>query len=354
MNNKILKIRLAKLSDQKYWDEYVLNHSKGSPYHLFAWKKAVESSYKHPTFYLMAIKDRKIVGVLPFVNIRILPFINNMVSLPFCDIGCCLADNLEIQDFLIYQAIQLKKSVKAYSLNFRGKLYHNTEMHLQLEELNTGKVRMILDLPDSADKLLSSFKSKLRSQVRKAEKNGVTFRWGSLPDMDAAYNVFSRNMRELGSPVHSKFFLKAVLMNYGDRAKLGLAQFQGKTIGMGIILLGGEGVSIPWASTLRDYNRLGPNMLLYLNFLQYSADNGYSFFDFGRSSEGEGTYKFKKQWGAFPKPLVWYEYIGNGKDENKPSSTDSRKREIAAAIWQKLPLGVANTIGPHIRKYISL
>jgi FemAB-related protein (PEP-CTERM system-associated) len=213
---------------------------------------------------------------------------------------------------------------------------------------------MFFNLPASADDLFESFKSKLRSQVRKAEKNGVSFRWGNSSDVGPAYDVFSRNMRELGSPVHSKSFIKAVLSNYGDRAKLGLTEFEGKTIGMGIILLGGKGVSIPWASTLREYNRLSPNMLLYWNALKYSADNGYSFFDFGRSSEGEGTYKFKKQWGAKPIPLVWYEYIGSGKDENKHGSTDSRKREIAAAIWQKLPLCVANRIGPHIRKYISL
>jgi hypothetical protein len=161
-------------------------------------------------------------------------------------------------------------------------------------------------------------------------------------------------MHELGSPVHSKSFLKAVLTWYGARAKLGLAEFQGKTIGMGIILLGGKGVSIPWASTLREHNRLGPNMMLYWNFLKYSADNGYAYFDFGRSSEGEGTYKFKKQWGAKPKPLVWYESIEKRKTKAEPSLTDMGNRERVAAMWQKLPPWAANRIGPHLRKYISL
>ena len=175
---------------------------------------------------------------------------------------------------------------------------------------------MILDLPASSDELFKGFKSKLRSQVRKAGKNGVKFSWGNVEDIDSAYIVFSKNMHELGSPVHGKSFIKAIATHYGARAKLDLAEFQGKTIGMGIILLSGKGVSIPWASTLREYNRLGPNMMLYWNFLKYSADNGYTYFDFGRSSEGEGTYKFKKQWGANPKPLVWYESI----DKRKPKT----------------------------------
>ena len=213
---------------------------------------------------------------------------------------------------------------------------------------------MFLDLPSSSDELFSSFKSKLRSQVRKAEKNGVGFYWGGVEDTDSAYSVFSKNMHELGSPVHLKSFLKAVVAHYGERAKLGLAEFQFKVIGMGIILLGGKGVSIPWASTLREYNRLGPNMMLYWNFLKYSADNGYAVFDFGRSSKGEGTFNFKKQWGAKPTPLAWYESIDKRKRKTEQSSTDTGNREKIASIWQKLPLEIANMIGPYLRKYISL
>jgi len=95
-------------------------------------------------------------------------------------------------------------------------------------------------------------------------------------------------------------------------------------------------------------------MMLYWNFLKYSADNCYAVFDFGRSSEGEGTFKFKKQWGAEPTPLVWYELIGEERQEKQQLPNGPGKREQMAAMWQKLPLGVANMVGPHLRKYISL
>lgn len=354
MNNNPIKIRLAQASDQQRWDEFILSHPNASPYHLFAWKKAIEAAYRHKCIYLYAEKNREILGVLPLVHIHFPAIINEMVSLPFCDVGSCIAANEEAQELLLKEAIYYQEKTKAKKLQIRGNLIPTELVQSRLQFLKTGKVRMLLDLPPTTNDLLKSFKSKLRSQVRKAEKNGVKFFWGNVEDVDSAYRVFSKNMHELGSPVHAKAFIKAVITHYGAQAKLGLAEFQGKTIGMGIILLGGKGVSIPWASTLREYNRLGPNMLLYWNFFKYSADHGYAVFDFGRSSEGEGTYKFKKQWGAKPTPLVWYESIEKRKTKTEQLQTGTGKRERVAAMWQKMPLGFANMIGPHLRKYISL
>jgi len=349
-----MKIRLAEDADQERWDEFILSHPNASPYHLFAWKKAIEAAYGHKCIYLYAEKNREILGVLPLVHLHFPAIINEMVSLPFSDVGSCIVAKEEAQDLLLKEAIHYPEKSKAKNLQIRGNLLPADFVQSKFQSRETGKVRMFLDLPGSSDELFKSFKSKLRSQVRKAEKNGIKFFWGNLEDIDRAYHVFSKNMHELGSPVHAKSFIKAILSQYGARAKLGLAEFQGKTIGMGIILLGGKGVTIPWASTMREHNRLGPNMMLYWNFLKYSADNGYTYFDFGRSSEGEGTYKFKKQWGAKPKPLVWYESIEKRKTKTEPSQTGMGKRERVAAMWQKLPLRAANSIGPHLRKYISL
>jgi len=354
MNKNPIKIRLAEDADQQRWDEFIISHPKSSPYHLFAWKKAIEKAYKHKCIYLYSEKNRDIIGVLPLVHLHFPAIINEIVSLPFCDVGSCITASEEAQDLILKEAIHFQEKTKTKKLQIRGDLLPTDLVQSKFQSIETGKVRMFLDLPGSSDELFKRFKSKLRSQVRKAEKNGVKFFWGAIVDIDNAYHVFSKNMYELGSPVHAKSFIKAILAQYGALARLGLAEFQGKTIGMGIILLGGKGVTIPWASTLREYNRLGPNMLLYWNFLKYSADHGYAFFDFGRSSEGEGTYKFKKQWGAEPTPLVWYESIKKRKTKTEPSQTGSGKRERVAAMWQNLPLGLANMIGPHLRKYISL
>ena len=340
--------------DNDRWDEFVLRHSIASPYHLIGWKKAVEDAYNHKCYYLYAEKSNEIVGILPLIQLRLFPFVNEMVTLPFCDVGNSISIDAESQDALYKEAIRLSTKIRANKIQLRGEPIPTNNFQSFLQVIDTKKIRMFLDLPSSSEELFKSFKSKLRSQVRKAEKNNVVFEWGGLNDINEWYYVFSKNMHELGSPVHSKVFLKAVLKNYGARSKLGIVKVDEHIIGMGIILLGGKCVSIPWASTLREYNHLAPNMLLYWNFLKYSADNGFTCFDFGRSTEGEGTYKFKKQWGARPSPLVWYEYTKSRIKNDQSFSLKLIKRTSMASIWKRLPLNFVNIVGPYIRRYISL
>jgi hypothetical protein len=101
---------------------------------------------------------------------------------------------------------------------------------------------------------------------------------------------------------------------------------------------------------------MNPNMLLYWTFLAYAADNGFKRFDFGRSSPGEGTWRFKEQWGAVPKPLFWYQFDKKGNPRARPMTPGarSRSRMLAESVWCRLPVPVANLVGPKIRKYISL
>lgn len=346
-------IHQAESADQRRWDNYVLTHLDASPYHLFAWKLAIETTYGHRCFYLYAEQNKQVVGILPLVRLHFPSVVDELIALPYCDLGACLTTCDQIQDALLREAVELQQKLKVKKLHLRGPLRETELKNRLLQPETTGKVRMLLDLPPSAAELFAGFKSKLRSQIRKAEKNGVVFRWGGREDLTALYAVFAQNMRDLGSPVHKKQWLDNVLAMYAQRAKAGLVYFENKPIGMGIILMDGQSVSIPWASTLRGYNHLNPNMFLYWNFLQFSADHGFAYFDFGRSTEDEGTYKFKLQWGATPKPLHWYKTMTTLKN-NSTESKPSNKRHLAAALWRKLPLALANAVGPFIRKYISL
>lgn len=346
-------VRLAEQKDQEQWDAYVLNHPDASAYHFFAWKLTVEHSYGHSCPYLCAEANGSLVGILPLVHIRLPGVVNELTALPYCDVGGCLCDNGMVQDALLREALEIQQKLNSQKLHLRGALQATEcrDAFFRLEA--TGKVRMLLELPLSSDELLAGFKSKLRSQIRKAEKNGIAFCWGGLKDLEGIYSVFSRNMHELGSPVHSEGWLKNIIEHYATRVKIGVVRCEGKMVGMGVLLLSGQSVSIPWASTLHDYNHLGPNMLLYWNLLRFSADQGFKIFDFGRSTEGEGTYKFKKQWGATPKPLTWYVNTDALHEDFHPAQP-SGKRVLASKIWRTMPLFLANRLGPCLRKYISL
>jgi FemAB-related protein (PEP-CTERM system-associated) len=333
------------------WDQYVENHSLASPYHRFAWVKSVNEAYGHDNVSLIAYEADKVVGVMPCIKMQ-RPFSKPLFcSLPFCDLGFCLADNETIKQALINQSLELFQSDGG--INFE---YRDSCESLDSENLVGNKVRMLLPLPENSEILMAGFKSKLRSQIRKAEKNGLTYLVdNNQKQIDDFYQIFSINMRKLGSPVHSKKWFESLIKHYADHIFLSVVYSEGNPVGAGIVLRNGSKISIPWASTVADYNRLAPNMMLYWSLLQYVCELGCTEFDFGRSTYDEGTYKFKRQWGAVPVPLVWSNLArSDNVDNHKTDENISKIRSVVEKTWSKLPLGVTTIIGPIIRKHISL
>lgn len=201
----------------------------------------------------MARQDGELVGVLPLVHLRIALFLNEMVALPFCDVGNCLSASSVVEEKLLDEALKIGKQLRTKNIQPRGQLHSKYNTKSSFTQLKSSKVRMMLDLPDSSEALLEEFKSKLRSQIRKAENNGIAFRWTGKEGVDSFYSVFCNNMRDLGSPVHSKKLFQAIIDHYGKNSRIGLAEFEGKCIGAGLILSTNEQTAIPWASTLRQY-----------------------------------------------------------------------------------------------------
>jgi len=361
----MITIRKASNSDQQAWDNYVTQHSEHSPYHLFAWQYAVQAAYQHKSHYLIAEKSQnnktKIIGVLPLI-IFLKPFSKPSLSaLPFCDIGGVLSESKEVTNLLIEESKNVAKKIQAKTIEIRSSNANNIEVSAQPKEdikAKNQKVSMLMSLPESSEVLFSNFKSKLRSQIRKADKNGLTYKLGSEKSLlDDFYNVFSHNMRALGSPVHAKQWFISLLEYYKNNMLISIVYKDDIAIGAGIVVIAGNKAAIPWASTKAEFNRLSPNMMLYWSFLKHLSDNGINEFDFGRSSYGEGTFKFKQQWGAKPAPLDWqviYLHEKNNETENEISTNSSDLRNIVENIWRKLPLSFTVFLGPKIRKYISL
>ncbi len=350
MNKPI--IRLAHHEDQKAWDAYVFNNPYANPYQLFAWGQAVERNYGHKSYNLIAEVNGKISGVFPLSLFKIPLFPKKLVSLPFCDLGGILYDNDIIFVKLFHEARKIAMEIGSKGFEIRNESDLPTFLNdgILFEKINNRKVRMILKLPSNSDELWNGFKSKLRSQIRKSKKNELKFKWGNNKDIESFYDVFSRNMHDLGSPVHNVSFIKNIMCGYNVNAKMGLIFYKNIPVGCGIILLTKTNACIPWASTLKGYNYLAPNMMLYWNFLKFASNSGRLSFDFGRSTPGEGTYKFKRQWGAGPKELLWASFSKKEKSLKK----DDDFRNQFEAIWKKLPYSCTRMFGPPLRKYISL
>jgi FemAB-related protein (PEP-CTERM system-associated) len=354
-----LNIKIANPSDKQRWDQYVLKHPNGIAYQLFAWKEAVEQAYGFRGVYLIAQNNNRVVGILPLIHVK-LPFLpGNLVSLPYCDAGGPLADSSDIEKQLLLKALDILKAAGIKTLTIRS-IQKFADIDPGLTK-NKEKARMILELPESSDALLSSLKAKVRSQVKKPMKDGLSFQSGGLEFLNEFYPLFSENMRDLGSPVHSKKWLKSVLSAYKNRSQLFIVKTPDQTPAAGgILLCHPKIISVPWASSLRRFNRWNPNMLLYWAFLKFASDNHYPAFDFGRSTPGEGTFRFKKQWGAIPKSLHWADFKIGVTSEPVPVSSfkktadNGKAREVAEQVLQKLPLPISKVLGSTTRKYISL
>ncbi|GLR70926.1 FemAB family XrtA/PEP-CTERM system-associated protein [Agaribacter marinus] len=340
---------------REHWDEYVSTQPSATPYHLFAWGEAVERAYGFKCHRFAVTENRQYVGILPVVEMRTMTGKKHFCALPYCDVGAHISNSDAIALTLKDALFKAAKKLAITDIELRASEYEL----LTLDAVRPGeKVRMQLSLPDSEDALMAQFKSKLRSQIRKAEKNGLTYKTiqcnesndGHVSDF---YDIIAKNMRALGSPVHAKQWYQAICSKYGKNAYIALVYSEDVAVGAAIVLKAGNKASIPWASTLADYNRLAPNMLLYWAVLSEATKQEIAIFDFGRSTVSEGTYNFKKQWGCQPMRLDWQSFE-NEEQCVTAHVNKSKSRERIENVWRKLPLQMTNFLGPKIRKHISL
>jgi len=158
-------------------------------------------------------------------------------------------------------------------------------------------------------------------------------------------------MRDLGSPVLPKSFFRHILAKFPESTWIVTVVRGGKPVASGFLAGFKNRIEIPWASSLRTYNQLGTNMLLYWSCLSFACERGFTVFDFGRSTRGGGTYRFKEQWGAKPLPLYWHYWVRPGIPV--PDITNKNpKYRLAIDLWKRLPLPVTRVLGPRIVKNI--
>jgi len=342
-----MSITLANHIDAPAWNGYVLNHPDSAVYHRYEWKRVIEQVFGHKTFYLVSKSGSGIIdGILPLVMLKSALFGHFMVSLPYLNYGGILADDAEVGKKLLAEAVTIAQAQRLAHIELRHR--EDKPIHLPAK---TSKVTLMLDLPESADALLQSFKSKLRSQIRKPEKEGLTGIIGGLEQIDNFYYVFSRNMRYLGTPVYGRSLFTTILTVFPRETRICTVFKDDKPVASGFLVSYRDTVEMPWASSLREYNHLSPNMMLYWKVLSYAADNGFKKFDFGRSTPHEGTYQFKMQWGAQPLQLYWHYWLsrGNALPEINPKNP---KYRYFIKIWQHLPLWLTKALGPGIVRNI--
>jgi len=338
---------VASAADRAAWNQFVEDQPQAEIYHRYEWKDLLERVFDHDCHYLIARDEPGLVqGVLPLAHLKSRTFGNFLVSIPCFNYCGILATSSSVREALLAEAVNLGEQLCVDHIELR----HRNHFSLDLP-FRDDKVSMRLELPDSPDALWQQFPAKLRSQIRRPQKEGASCDVGGVELIDDFYAVFSRNMRDLGTPVFPKTLFHSMLDDFPDSTRIFVVRLDGKPVAAGITIGHRKVLEIPSASALRKHNRISVNMLLYWTVLQYAIENAYAVFDFGRSSIDAGTYRFKKQWGARPEPLVWHYCLPEGQEIPRLNPSNPKFR-LAVQLWRKLPLPVANVLGPRIGRHL--
>lgn len=308
-----------------------------------AWLNVLRYGMRHEPYLLEATTNGQTCGLLPLAFVRSALFGRFLVSLPYLNTGGVLTDDEDVARKLIDRAVELADELRVRYLELR---HERAVEHPNLTAKLTSKVHMRLALPDFVGPLWEGLKAKVRNQVRKGQREGLTVAWGRRELLPEFYAVFSENMRDLGTPVYGLGLFAQILRQFPDRSELCVVRLKDSPIAAALLLHGDGVTEVPSASSLKAYNGTCANMMMYWNLLERAIHREQAVFDFGRSSPGGGTYKFKEQWGAKPEPAVWQYYVRRGTvGEMRP---DNPKYQRMIRLWQRLPVRVTRYLGPRI------
>jgi serine/alanine adding enzyme len=325
------------------WDAFVRSADGWTPFHLMAWRTVMTRVFGHDTVYLAARRDGAIVGVLPLVRVKGL-FGHFLVSMPFVNYGGPLGDDAAVA-VLAAEAERIARADRAKLLELRSR----GPLSIGLP-VSTRKITVVLDLPDGGGPALwKQLDAKVRSQVRRPQKDGVTVRFGA-DQVAPFFAVFAHHMRDLGTPTQPRRLFETIAECFGDDVWFGCAYLGGQAIAGGCGFRWNGEFEMTWASALNAHKKLSPNMLLYWAFMERAATEGLHLFNFGRCSPGVGTHKFKRQWGSRDEQLHWYDWSPTA--GTTTPSPDQGAYSWGPRMWKRLPVPLATAIGPLIVRAI--
>jgi FemAB-related protein (PEP-CTERM system-associated) len=334
--------------DATEWDSFVRRQSGWTHFHLHGWRTVIERVFGHECIYLVSRDaDGVMNAVLPLVRVRSFVFGHYLVSMPFLNYGGPLGSDAGVSA-LAAEAERIAAQSRVKLLELRSRM----PLPLSLP-VSHRKITVVRDLPADSESLWSTLPAKLRSQIKRPRKEGIEVQVGA-EHLDAFYGVFAHHMRDLGTPVLPKRFFAATIDAFGDDVYLAVAYHQNVPVACGCGFRWNDEFEITWASALRAYNAMSPNMLVYWELMARMASAGARLFNFGRCTPGSGTHRFKMQWGGREETLWWYQRAAGAENvaESSTPSPDDGIYALATKVWQKLPVPIATRLGPAIVRSI--
>ena len=344
-----MSIRAADLDDDEQSRTilaYLEGRDEARLFHHPGWSRAVERGCGARAFYLVAENDEgAISGILPLSEVRSRLFGNSMVSAGFGVGGGIVADDPATADRLAEAAWGLAVGQGCGGVEMRGGLLPKG-WHLQ----EGAYAEFAMDLESDNEAILKSITRRQRAEVRRSFGYELEFRSGiSADDLDTHYRVYSTSMRNHGTPMFPRALFAAMVKEFGEGAEILTAWKDGRPISS-LFSFDFKGISYPyWGGGIFEARHWRANEAVYYRAMCRAAARGCRRIDFGRSKVGTGPYAFKKNWGMVPEPLVYAIRTADGAKPREINPLNPKYR-LKIAMWRKLPLAVANRIGPPIAR----
>ncbi len=341
-----LRVREMQQSDEDAWDTFVATCPDATFFHRSAWKSVLQKAFGHRPHFLLAEKNGEIQGILPLAQVRSLLFGNSLSSLPFCVYGGIASVSVEAGDALRKSACELAVQLGVDALEFR-----NTQPNDSGWPSKDLYFTFRKEISADNDANLKAIPNRQRAMIRKGIKGGLVSEETS--DTSRLYRVYSESVKNLGTPVFSKKYFDILCDAFGDDCRM-LMIVDGSEDVAGVMSFYFKGEVSPYygGSIARARSIPGCNHLMYWELMRRSADEGIVGFDFGRSKAGTGPYSFKKNWGFTPQQIP-YEYYLVKADSIPNVNPTNPKYRLLIETWSRLPLPVANFLGPFIARNLG-
>jgi len=334
-------------SFEKAWDEYVNKSDKSTLYHLLGWRDVYETTYKHQSKFLIAVKCDNLVGVLPLFVIK-RPLIKNyLVSGFFGSYESALADSPKTELLLINEAKRLTAEQNAGWLEIKS-MSQLPDQH-DLKE-NKEFVTFKLRIEDNEQQQWQNLDAKMKNLIRKGQKQDLKVSFGQK-HLQSLCKIISTRMLELGTPYYGNNFFKQILLKFPQTTEIITLSRNDIPISAGLLFSFKNILYVPFAGSLSRYFDLSPNNLLYWEIIKYAIQKKLEYLDFGRSSRNSGTFEFKRKWGGTSVPLHYSYWLNTIK---KPPEINQKTDlyRLLSRCWRLLPLPIANKFGPNLIRLV--
>ena len=339
------QIRLLSPQDAARWDAYVTAHPDATFFHRAGWQTVIARAFGHRTHFLFAERDGEIVGVLPLAQIKSRLFGHSLSSLPFCAYGGIVANDKLACDALDRAAQTLAQQLKVGSLEYRN-------LQAQHSDWPSKDLYVTFRKPIDRDveANMNAIPRKQRAMVRKGIKAGLTGEIDS--DTTRFFAAYSTSVHRLGTPVFSRRYFRVLKDVFGDDCEVLTITLEGKVIASVLSFYFRDEVLPYYGGGVDEARAVAGNDFMYWELMRRACERGLKVFDFGRSKRGTGSFDFKKNWGFEAAPLH-YEYFLVSDREVPEINPLNPKYSLFIKAWKRLPLGMANLIGPHIVKNLG-